>query len=377
MKKYTVNKEKSKKYKEYWIAKGYSEEEAIEKAKYEYSIKNPTTILYWIVKGYSIEDAQFEIRKKRKTSKEYWIAKGYSEEDAIEKAEYEAIIRNKANKEYWIAKGYSEEDAIQKAKENGNHFEAAHAKFSRKQNRFCKEYWISKGYSEEEAIEKAKNANQNTTKDIPYKKRLDAYKKGRKNITPTDKKKTAKKISKALRKKKNTHSPIFKQYWIAKGYSEEDAKKQASITRMSSNGNLSRASKIETRFFDELEKFLETVKFIRQKWVRIDNINYCQDGRYKNIVIEFNGTNFHMDERFFTAIDYNPMGIKFASVKQKDASKIKAYLSKQYNIIEVWEYDFLNYKDELFIKIREIINDEKSSKTGSYWSSASVFNKCC
>ena len=57
MKKYTVNKEKSKKYKEYWIAKGYSEEEAIEKAKYEYSIKNPTTILYWIAKGYSTEDA--------------------------------------------------------------------------------------------------------------------------------------------------------------------------------------------------------------------------------------------------------------------------------------------------------------------------------
>ena len=44
---------------------------------------------------------------------------------------------------------------------------------------------------------------------------------------------------------------------------------------MSSNGNLARASKIETRFFDELEKFLETVKFVRQKWVRIDNINYC------------------------------------------------------------------------------------------------------
>lgn len=35
-----------------------------------------------------------------------------------------------------------------------------------------------------------------------------------------------------------------------------------------------------------------------------------------------------MDERFFTAIDYNPIGIKFANVKQKDASKIKAYLSK-------------------------------------------------
>ena len=365
------------KHKEYWIAKGYSEEDAIEKAKYEYCIKNPTTMQYWIAKGYSEEEAKLQISRKKKVSVNYWMAKGYSEKEATEKAHYEAIIRTKANKEYWLAKGYSEEVAIQLAKDNGNHFEAAHAVFTKKQNWFCKEYWIAKGYSEEVAIQLAKDANRNTTKNISYETRLDAYKKGRKNITDYDKKKTAKKISNALRKKKNTHSPIFKEYWIVKGYSEEDAKKQASITRMSSNGSLALASKIETRFFDELENYLKTVKFIRQKWERINNVNYCQDGRYKNIVIEFNGTNFHMDERFFNKDDLNPMGATFIEVKQKDANKVNAYLSKKYNIIEVWEYDFLNYKNELFLKIKEVIDDEKNSKTGSYWSSAGIFNKCC
>lgn len=83
-----------------------------------------------------------------------------------------------------------------------------------------------------------------------------------------------------------------------------------------------------------------------------------------------------MDDRFFSENDINPRGTKFNDVKQKDNTKIEAYLSKKYNIIVVWEYDFLNHKNELFLKIKEIIDNEKSTKKGSYWNSASVFNKC-
>ena len=83
-----------------------------------------------------------------------------------------------------------------------------------------------------------------------------------------------------------------------------------------------------------------------------------------------------MDERFYSTNDCNPLGVKFDDVKQRDKNKIDAYLLKQYNIIVVWEYDFINHKDELFSKIKEIIKNEKGYKTGSYWNSASVFNKC-
>lgn len=81
----------------YWVNKGYSEEDA----KYEISIRRPTNFLYWVNKGHSEEDAKIQvalfsksggdaaaardiekIKQSSKRCKEYWIKKGYSEEDA-------------------------------------------------------------------------------------------------------------------------------------------------------------------------------------------------------------------------------------------------------------------------------------------------------
>ena len=50
-----------------------------------------------------------KVREYKPTYKEYWLAKGYSEEDAIEKVNN---TKNPIKTEYWLAKGYSEEDAI-------------------------------------------------------------------------------------------------------------------------------------------------------------------------------------------------------------------------------------------------------------------------
>jgi len=50
-------------------------------------------------------------------SKEYWINKGYSEKEAVEKIKLHSIKISKRRKEYWINKGYSEKEAVEKVSE--------------------------------------------------------------------------------------------------------------------------------------------------------------------------------------------------------------------------------------------------------------------
>lgn len=101
------------------------------------------------------------MKNKRITiySKEYWINKGFSEEDAILN-----VCRSKKetscfNKEFWIKKGYSEEEAIQKVKEkqSNNSKKRSKESYINMIMPWMKEYWINKGFSEEEAKIKSDN----------------------------------------------------------------------------------------------------------------------------------------------------------------------------------------------------------------------------
>jgi hypothetical protein len=91
-------------------------------------------------------------------SKEFWINKGFSEEEA----EYKRNSIRPIRKEYWLEKGFSEEEAIQKAYDTKQSNNKKGAKKSaerpkseiRKVNRRCKEYWIERGFSEKEAVSK-------------------------------------------------------------------------------------------------------------------------------------------------------------------------------------------------------------------------------
>lgn len=99
-------------------------------------------------------------QKKRLSpfSKEFWINKGYSEEDA----EYKRNSIRPIRKEYWLERGYSEEEAIQKAYETKQSNNKKGAKKSgerpkseiKKTSKRCKEYWMERGFTEEEAISK-------------------------------------------------------------------------------------------------------------------------------------------------------------------------------------------------------------------------------
>lgn len=88
-------------------------------------------------------------------SKEFWIAKGYTPEEA----EYKRNSIRPIKKEYWIERGYSEEESIKLAsdkKKSNNKVGAERSKNrsdseKRKSSPRCIEYWIERGHDEKTA----------------------------------------------------------------------------------------------------------------------------------------------------------------------------------------------------------------------------------
>lgn len=104
-------------------------------AKKKYKRLSPFQAKFWIAKGYSEQEAEFNAKACRPVQKEYWLKRGYSEEEAVNKA--------KSNKDSNNKKG---------AKSSGNRPIADIRRVSHR----CVEYWIDRGFSIEEATEKIK-----------------------------------------------------------------------------------------------------------------------------------------------------------------------------------------------------------------------------
>lgn len=84
-------------------------------------------------------------------SKNYWLSKGYSEEEAS----YQISIRRPNNVNYYINKGHSLEEAEMLVKQRQSKGGQARASLSDKEKRKltprCIEFWLSKGLSKEDA----------------------------------------------------------------------------------------------------------------------------------------------------------------------------------------------------------------------------------
>lgn len=108
--------------KQHWISKGYTEEEAI----YQISIRRPNNINYYINKGHSLEESQMLVKQrqskggkvraslskdeKRKLTPrciEFWLAKGLTpEESQIKLSEHQATFtKEKCIKQYGEVEG--------------------------------------------------------------------------------------------------------------------------------------------------------------------------------------------------------------------------------------------------------------------------------
>jgi hypothetical protein len=129
----------------YWISRGWSEKDALEKRIPDNKDPetSPMNINFWMKRGYSKSDAEFEIKSRRKTNKEYWIKRGFSEADSLQKViefqktsnsifiqkinsdiNYRESVNSKRtnNLKYWINLGYSEDESIKKVSERQSTF---------------------------------------------------------------------------------------------------------------------------------------------------------------------------------------------------------------------------------------------------------------
>lgn len=129
----------------YWTSRGWSEEDSLLRRHTDNRDieKSPMNVFFWIKKGYSKEDADFQVKSQRKTNKEYWIKRGFSEIDSLKKVSefqkrsnsifidkissdvnYKELINSKRNnnKKYWINLGFSEEESIKKVSERQSTF---------------------------------------------------------------------------------------------------------------------------------------------------------------------------------------------------------------------------------------------------------------
>lgn len=130
--------EQGKYTKEYWLARGWSELETILKKKQNKPIERKSVYSreYWFEKInpntgnlYTAEEADFERNSRRPIRKEYWIIQGFSEEEAKKLAENKKSENNKKGSnsktelsnrigshkciEYWIVRGFSEEESLE------------------------------------------------------------------------------------------------------------------------------------------------------------------------------------------------------------------------------------------------------------------------
>jgi hypothetical protein len=143
-----LSRSSAKHTKKYWLLRGWCFEEAYVKSKENKQINcksiysrdfwleriNPATNTY-----YTIKEADFERNSRRPIRKEYWINKGYSENQSIKLAEetknsnnkkgaYKSAssnvrnITSKRRSEYFIARGYSKEEARKLVSESQKHF---------------------------------------------------------------------------------------------------------------------------------------------------------------------------------------------------------------------------------------------------------------
>ncbi len=169
----------------YWERRGWSNDEIKELKPKLKKLKSPMKVETWLDKinedtgrKYTIDEAKYKIRSFRKLNMEYWIVRGYSEEDAISKVKefqkdnsdkflkkyrsnpsnYDGI-RNTQIK-YWTDKGYTEDEAIINIK--------------KRQDTSSIEYYINR-HGEEKGIEYYNNRCDIVRYTSSRKYRIDKY----------------------------------------------------------------------------------------------------------------------------------------------------------------------------------------------------------
>lgn len=134
------------------------------------------------------------------------------------------------------------------------------------------------------------------------------------------------------------------------------------------NGNIvhtqhisTNSSKQEREFFELLNKKIyvkqkQVIKYVNKQTHRKKHL--FPDGIIEDIklVLEFNGSFWHADKRFYKEDQIVHHGICAGKIWAGDKNKIKIYNSLGYNVLTIWSYDFLQDKELCVNNTINIIN---------------------
>lgn len=342
---------------------------------------------YWLLKGWSLEEANLKIIEINKKHKEY----------------------NYFNKLYWINNGYTENDAIEKIKqiqsENSKKFHKKYKetpeKYKKTISPFTEEFWINKGITDKNEIKIKINSQRNINIEYWLNKGFNKDEAIKKisEIQKSNSIKSAEKNKKELntfeyRKKRN----VYIEYFLNKGYSLEESqellkerqttftlekciikhglekgteiynKRQKDWIRKVFNNNTcisTGRSMICDRFIEDLilsinnkeitDNFLygENEKFIYDNIKKQANrYDLC----YKNKIIEFNGDFWHGNPKIFKPEDIHKVKkIKCSEIWENDERKNESAKEHGYEIYVIWDSEYVNNKEKIIENCKKFL----------------------
>lgn len=154
------------------------------------------------------------------------------------------------------------------------------------------------------------------------------------------------------------------EYWIKKGYSENEAKEKIIETQKQNGQHLKNKLKNDKRF---LKQFKENNNIVFQELSNKEVIMYNEN--IKNIymydyvdftnkkVIEFNGDYWHCNPHKYNESYNHPLIKKTAKeIWEYDKEKIDFVKNKGYDILVIWENEFKQNRNKVVKKCIDFIN---------------------
>ena len=281
--------------------------------------------------------------------KDYWIKKGFSEEESINLVEKLKKETSCWNKEFWIKKGFSEEESIEKIKEKqkNNALKRTRESYDNMLNPYQKEYWIKSGFSDEEEI--IKKINEQKLKSNPYLSlSTDKLESMFNNRRKTYYSKTKEELKIINKKRGRTKLQLINKYGLFEA--NEMVKNRGCNKKF-----YRKYSKISESFFDKLQFLLKDDVLLygkNEKWIRVIKneglfVDLTIEGTNK--IIEFNGDFFHANPIKYKKDDIIKIAeceqYKAKEIWEKDRKRIEKLNNMNYVTLIIWENDVKNNTD--------------------------------
>lgn len=361
---------------EYIKSKGYSDEEAQNifndfKEKRILNGKNNkgnNKINYCKKHNITLDEYNEKLRHRNLLCIEYYLDKGFSEEEAKQKifeiqSKNSLKVKNRfiLTKEELRSKGYSEDEILQ---------------FNRERSKWSKEFYIKRGYSENDALIEVNKIQSKNAKHKDYETYINSSKRRKEYYLLCGASEEEAKA--AVKTYQTTFSKeiCIKKYGEEKGleiFNKRQEKWQESLLK---NGNIKGGySKISQECFNYIIENnicnfgnLENIQYATKNSeyaIQYKGKNWCYDftDLNHNKIIEFNGDVYHANPEFFDKDDYPHPYNKTEKSKHiwaRDKGKLKIANKFGFDVLTIWEYDWKHRKEQVIQQIQNFYGEKNN-----------------